>query len=250
VSYALVTGSAGGLGQVIAQTLRARGHVVAVTDIDAGAVQAMRADGFVAEVIDSGAHDAIADFFDRFERDHAPFDMVVNNVGIAAAVGPVEALDMAGWQTALDVNLLGAVATMRRAIPAMKARRHGCIVNISTGSVRTRPPHRSPYIVSKAALEALTLAVAREVAPFQIRCNAVRPGMIDNARLNRVLQAAADREGRSLADIETEALRFVGMGRKVTMQTVADCVVFLVGDGAASITGQIIEVDGGIVYEA
>ncbi len=250
MSYALVTGSAGGLGQVIAQTLRARGHVVAVTDIDAGAVQAMRADGFVGEVLDAGSHDAIADFFDRFERDHAPFDIVVNNVGIAAAAGPVEALDMAAWQTALDVNLFGAVASMRRAIPAMKAHRRGCIVNISTGSVRTRPPHRSPYIVSKAALEALTLAVAREVAPFQIRCNAVRPGMMDNARLNRVLQAAAEREGRSLADIETEALRFVGMGRKVTMQTVADCVVFLAGEGAASITGQIIEVDGGIVYEA
>jgi NAD(P)-dependent dehydrogenase (short-subunit alcohol dehydrogenase family) len=249
MTNALITGGAGGLGQVVARQLRDAGHLVAVTDIDAGAVHAMRQEGFLAELIDSGTHDALADFFDRFERDHAPFEIVVNNVGIAAAAGPIEALELAAWQTAIEVNLLGAVATMRRAIPAMKQNRRGVIVNVSTASVRTRPVHRSPYIVTKAALEALTTAVAREVAPFQIRCNAVRPAMMDNARLTRVLQAAADRAGLSLAEIEADALKYVGMGCKVKMQEVADCIVFLAGDGAASITGQIIEVDGGLVFE-
>jgi enoyl-[acyl-carrier-protein] reductase (NADH) len=73
--------------------------------------------------------------------------------------------------------------------------------------------------------------------------------MMDNARLNRVLQAAADRAGLSLAEIEADALKYVGMGCKVKMQEVADCIVFLAGDGAARITGQIIEVDAGILFE-
>jgi NAD(P)-dependent dehydrogenase (short-subunit alcohol dehydrogenase family) len=250
MSSALITAGAGGLGQVTARLLRAEGHLVAVTDIDAAAVTAMRDEGFIAEVVDSAAHDALDDFFTRFERDHAPFEILVNNVGIAAAPGPFETLDLAAWHAALNVNLLGAVATMRRALPAMQAARRGSIINISTASVRTRPAHRSPYIVSKAALEALTTAVAREAAPFQIRCNAIRPGMMDNARLDRVLRSVAEREGREVAEIEAEALHFIGTGRKVQMQEVADCVVFLAGPNAASITGQIIEIAGGLEYEA
>ena len=103
--------------------------------------------------------------------------------------------------------------------------------------------------MSKAALEALTLAAAREGAASGVRANVVRPGMMDNDRLNRVLSAVAAREGRTLAEIEAEQLRFVALGRKLDMEEVAASVLHLVGPSGAGITGQILEVDGGLEWE-
>jgi NAD(P)-dependent dehydrogenase (short-subunit alcohol dehydrogenase family) len=221
-----------------------------VTDVNAAGFAELSAAGIATHLVDAGDAAAVEGLFAVIERDFGPVGILINNVGIAAASGLLETLDDAAWHLALEVNLLGAVRTMRRALPAMKAVRAGVIVNVSTTSVRTRPPERTPYVVSKAAIEALTLAVAREVAPFGVRCNVVRPGMMDNDRLNRVLQAIADREGRTLAAIEAEALQFVGMGRKVTMEEVASAILYLASDAGRSITGQTIEVDGLVQWES
>lgn len=250
MSVALVTGGGGGLGRVVALALRDLGHRVAVTDISETGFAGLAAQGIATHRVDAGDASATDRLFEAIERDLGQVGILINNVGIAAASGLLEGLDDDAWQVAMEVNLFGAVRTMRRALPAMKAAKSGVIVNISTTSVRTRPPERTPYIVSKAAIEALTLAVAREAAPFGVRCNVVRPGMMDNDRLNRVLQAIATREGRSLADIEAEALHYVGMGRKVTMDEVAGAISYLVSEAGRSITGQIIEVDGLVQWES
>jgi len=250
MSVALVTGGGGGLGRVVALALGDLGHRVAVTDVNAAGLADLSALGMATYVVDAGDPTAIGDLFDAIERDLGPVGILINNVGIAAASGMLETLDDNDWQLAIDVNLLGAVRTMRRALPAMKAAGSGVIINVSTTSVRTRPSQRTPYIVSKAAIEALTLAVAREAAPFGVRCNVVRPGMMDNDRLNRVLQAIADREGRTLADVEADELRYVGMGRKVTMEEVANAITYLVSHASRSITGQTIEVDGLVQWES
>jgi NAD(P)-dependent dehydrogenase (short-subunit alcohol dehydrogenase family) len=132
----------------------------------------------------------------------------------------------------------------------MKARRNGAIVNVSTGSVRTLPPGRSPYITSKTALEGLTRAVAREAGSFNVRCNAVQPGLMDNARLARILSRVSEQTGKSPTEVEAEALSFVSMRSKIQMNEVAAMVEFLCSDAARHVTGQIIAVDGGVEWEA
>jgi NAD(P)-dependent dehydrogenase (short-subunit alcohol dehydrogenase family) len=138
---------------------------------------------------------------------------------------------------------------MQHALRSMKHRRGGSIVNISSASVRTLPVNRAPYLASKAGLECVTRAIAREAGPFGVRCNAVQPGAMDNERLREVLERVAARNGQTVEAIEREALKFVSMRTKVSMDEVADLVVFLASDAARHVTGEVIAVDGGLQWE-
>ncbi len=176
-------------------------------------------------------------------------DVLVNCVGIAGARGPLEEISDDDWRTCMEVNVNGAFYTMKHAIPGMKRRQKGSIVNFSTASTRTRLPNRAPYIVSKYAVEALTKNTARELGPYNIRCNAILPGPINNARLNGVFQQVAYDRGMSIDQFEKEALRFVSMRSKVEPVELADVVLFLCSDKAPHITGQLVEVSGGLEWE-
>ncbi len=244
----IITGIAGGLGRVLAGRFKAAGYRVIGCDLDADAVDTLAHDGIEGHVVDLGCEQDLQDFFGRVS-DAGPPDILVNNVGIAGAIGRIEDLSTDDWRRAIDVNLMGAVIGIRNVLAGMKARRSGAIVNISTSSVRTAPVTRGPYIVSKAALEALTTAVAREAGPFNVRCNAVRPGMMNNDRLNRVLRAVAEREGRTLAEVEREQLQYTSMRSKVEMNDVASGVLYLATESGRFVTGQILGVDGGSEWE-
>jgi NAD(P)-dependent dehydrogenase (short-subunit alcohol dehydrogenase family) len=108
-------------------------------------------------------------------------DVLINNVGVAGPRAALEDVDPQDWTHVFDANLNAAFWTMRQVLPRMKQRRQGVILNVTTASVATLPQWRTPYTVSKAALESLTVSTAREAGPFNIRCNAVRPGLMDEA---------------------------------------------------------------------
>jgi len=139
--------------------------------------------------------------------------------------------------------------TARAVIPGMKARRHGVIINFSTASTRTLLPNRSPYIVSKYAVEGLTRNLARELGPFNVRANAILPGGIDNERLRRVLERVAERSGESLEAVRERGLQFVSMRTLIQPQEIADMVFFLCSEQARHVTGQLIGVDGNMEWE-
>jgi NAD(P)-dependent dehydrogenase (short-subunit alcohol dehydrogenase family) len=176
-------------------------------------------------------------------------DVLINNVGVPGPRQALESLPPEEWLATLNANLNGPYWTCRQVLGPMKRARMGCILNVSTGSVRTLPVSRAPYIVSKAALEALTLAIAREAGPWNIRCNAVRPGVMDNERLKLVLARVAAQRGTTAEAVEAEQLQFVSMRTKVSMLEVARMLQFLGSDAAAHVTGQIIAVDGDCHWE-
>lgn len=248
----VITGIAEGLGRTTALQFIEQGAHVFGCDVDANALTSLQREIPSAKLVEADVSDpASVDAFFDLIRNHSPVvDVLVNNVGIAGPRAALEDITLTQWQESLQTNVTGAFLTLRHVIPGMKARRRGSIINISTGSVRTLPPCRAPYVVSKGALEALTRTVAREVGPFGIRCNAVQPGMMDNARLTRVLTRVAEQSGKSLEVVESEQLQFVSTRSKVSMAEVAEMVVFLASDAARNITGQIIAVDGGIEWEA
>jgi NAD(P)-dependent dehydrogenase (short-subunit alcohol dehydrogenase family) len=247
----VVTGAAGGLGRVTALRFTKGGDRVFVCDIDVSSIADMRLiDGIAgAEVVDVGERSQIESFIANVRASAGRVDVLVNNVGIAGPRAPIEDVEPQEWLKTLNANLNAAFWSTRAVLPDMKRDRSGCILNVSTASVRTLPNHRSPYIVSKAALESLTLAVAREAGPYNIRCNAVRPGAMDNDRLNRILARVAEQQGKSLKDLETEQLRYVSMRTKVAMDEVAATLHFLASSAAAHITAQIIGVDGDVQWE-
>jgi len=251
VRTVVITGAAGGLGRVTAELFASRGDRVYCCDADADAVRGLCQAGFAAvvEQVDVSVRPELDAFFDRIWTRCSLVHVLINNVGVAGPRQPIEDIDPAEWDRVLNANLNAAFWTARQVLPAMKRARAGCILNVSTASVRTLPQNRSPYNVSKAALEALTLTLAREAGPWNIRCNAVRPGLMDNERLRRVLARVAEQRGVTPEAVEAEQLQFVSMRSKVGMIEVASMLEYLASDAAAHVTGQIIAVDGDCQWE-
>ena len=247
----VVTGGASGIGRVIAERFADAGYGVHIFDINAEAVAMALRDnsafsGTVGDV--SVAVDVAAGMRDA-EEAMGQVDVLVNDAAIPGPRAPVEEMPDDEWDRTMRVNLYGPFLWTKAVVPGMKARREGSIVNISTGSVRTLPLNRSVYNVSKWGVEGLTKTAARELGPWNVRVNAIQPGMVNNERMRGVVQRIADQEGRSAAEVEAEFLQFISMRCKVEPEDIADMAVFLCSEGASRVTGQVIAVDGHIEWE-
>lgn len=247
----VVTGGASGIGRVIAQRFADARCKVHIFDIDADAVaQALSENaafsgtaGDVSEPADvaRGMRDA--------EAAMGQVGVLVNDAAIPGPRAPVEEMPDDEWDRTMRVNLYGPFLWTKAVVPGMKARREGSIVNISTGSVRTLPLNRSVYNVSKWGVEGLTKTAARELGPWNVRVNAIQPGMVNNERMRGIVQRIADQEGRSADEVEAEFLQFISMRCKVEPEDIADMAVFLSSEEASRVTGQVIAVDGHIEWE-
>lgn len=248
----LVTAAGQSVGRVMAEKFLARGDTVHVCDIDETLLaQVLSANpGLSGTVCDVADEAQVARLFEEARAHMGPIDVLVNTVGISGPRGPIEMLSFADWRATLAANLDSMFLTIRQAVPDMRRRRCGAIVNFSTGSTRTVMPFRTPYVASKAGVEGLTKCLARELGPDNIRINAILPGMIDNERMRGVISRIARQEGRAAEDVEQEALRFISMRSKIQPAEIADMVLFLCSDAARHVSGQLIGVDGNIEWEA
>jgi NAD(P)-dependent dehydrogenase (short-subunit alcohol dehydrogenase family) len=248
---ALVTAGAGGAGRVIAQSFADRGARVLVCDIDPHAVAVLQSERpeICAFAGDVSTETTVADLFDMAESRFGGVDVLVNNVGIAGPTAPVERISTAEWNATLAANLTSHFLCVRRAVPGMKARGDGLIVNISSGSARVGLPLRLPYVVSKGAVLSMTLNLARELGPHGIRVNAILPGAIRGARIGRVIREKAQALGVSPEDYERSLLRFISLRTMVDPEDIAAMILFLASAAGRRITGQAIGVDGNIEYE-
>ncbi len=250
-STVVVTGGASGIGRVIAQRFAGAGYWVHIFDINAEAVaQALsETDAFSGTVGDVSVPADVALGMREAEEAMGRVDVLVNDAAIPGPRAPVEEMPDDEWDRTMRVNLYGPFLWTKAVVPGMKARREGSIVNISTGSVRTLPLNRSVYNVSKWGVEGLTKTAARELGPWNVRVNAIQPGMVNNERMRGIVQRIADQEGRPAAEVEEEFLQFISMRCKVEPEDIADMAVFLASEGASRVTGQVIAVDGHIEWE-
>ena len=247
----LVTGGADSVGRVIAEAFVARGDQVHICDVNAGALaQTLAANpGMRGSLANVGDQAEVAGVFAEARAWMGEVSVLVNNVGIGGPRAAIEDIDVAQWQATLDINVSGMLHTMQQAIPAMKANRHGVIINFSTGSTRTRLPMRTAYVVSKYAVEGLTLNAARELGPHNIRCNAILPGAINNARMKKIVSDKAAARGQALEDVTQEFLKYISMRTMVEPAEIADMVLFLASDGARKVTGELVSVSGNVEWE-
>ena len=247
----LVTGGADGIGKAIALRFLSAGMRVHVCDVRIEAVDAMRAEhGTVsASVADVGLAEDVARLFAEAREALGTIDVLVNNVGIGGPRGPIEKIAIDEWDRTFAVNVSGMLRCMQAVIPQMKERRAGAIVNISTASTRTRLPSRTAYIASKFAVEGLTLNAARELGPFGIRCNAILPGIMNNARMDGIIATRAAAEGRDAAEIEQEYLGSVSMRCRTEPDDVAEAAFYLASAAAARVTGELLSVSGNLEWE-
>jgi NAD(P)-dependent dehydrogenase (short-subunit alcohol dehydrogenase family) len=238
---AVVTASASGIGLVVAQALARAGWRVAMSDIDeTGAAEAKKI-GASFTRCDMGKPAEIKAMFAKL----GPVALLVNNSGMAGPTLPVAELPVEDWQRVLDVNLTAHFVCAQCVIPGMIARGGGVIVNMSSVAGRIGQPNRAPYVASKWGVRGLTATLARELAPHNIRCNAILPGSVRGARIERVIKAYAEKNRISVADAEKHYLSRQASKAYVEPEEIAETVLFLASDKAKSINGQFIGLDGG-----
>lgn len=247
----LVTGGGSGIGLAIAAAFLRDGAAVVIGDIDPAALAAAAAaspglHGVVADMGDpASAEDLVRQAIARL----GGLDVLVNNCGIAGPRGAIEELPVEEWDRTIRVNLSGMFYALRAALPVFKAQRSGSVINISTTSARTGLPRRLPYVASKAGVLGLTRNVAREVGPWNIRCNAILPGIIDNPRGRRIVAQVAAEKGMAPEAMAADFLRFTSMRSWIRPEEVADLAVFLASPAAKHISGQLIGVCGNAEWE-
>lgn len=250
---AIVTAGASGLGLDIARCMIAQGAAVHVCDVAADALaDALAANtGLSGTLADVAVSDDVARLFgEAAARLGDRLDILVNNAGIGGPTLPLEAIGDDDWERTVAVNLGGTFRCMRAAVPLMKRRGGGSIVNISTVNARIGLPQRAAYVASKSAILGLTHTAARELGPFGIRCNAVLPGPLDNARGRALFARQAAAKGISEAEAREEMTRFISLRTMIDPKGVAEMVAFLASDAAAQVTGQSIGVCGNTEWEA
>jgi NAD(P)-dependent dehydrogenase (short-subunit alcohol dehydrogenase family) len=170
-------------------------------------------------------------------------DILINNAGIGGGDAPAIRLEEAAWDRILAVNLKGMWLTIKAALPAMRERGEGAIVNISSLAARAGGIQLA-YEVSKAGVNRLTASVAISNARYGVRCNAVAPGLMDTPM---AVSGIAGASGRTTAEVRAERDARVPLrGRMGTAWDTAHAVLFLASDEARFITGAILPVDGGM----
>jgi 2-dehydro-3-deoxy-L-rhamnonate dehydrogenase (NAD+) len=201
---AVVTGASRGLGRAIAVRFVEAGADVLLTARDAAALEeaAHEARGagpgrVVALAGDASDPTAAAAAVARAESELGGVTVLVNNAGVYGPIGPVEDNDWDEWTRALTVNLLGTVAFCRAAVPGMRRRGYGKIVNLSGGGATAPLPRFSAYAASKAAVVRFTETLAEELADARVDVNAIAPGALNTRLLDEVLAAGPERAGRA-----------------------------------------------------
>ena len=245
-STAFVTGTSTGLGQVIALALARAGYDLALTDLDTGMLaETLRHPDFVGRkvvplALDLRVPDGIAAAFDAAVAQLGAIDLLVNNAG-RALIRPVVDVTLAEWDDVIDTNLRGTFFLSQRfGRHCIDTKRGGAIVTIASTHGMTGIAGRAVYGIAKAGLIQMTRMLAIEWAGHGIRANAVAPATVLTPSRAEMLSDPAARE-RMLARIPS--------GRFVTPEEVAAAVVYLASAAAASVTGQVLAVDGGLTAQ-
>jgi acetoin reductase-like protein len=245
---ALVTGAATGIGLAIARRLARAGYDIAIADINAAgadvAAKQLQSDGrqAVAITCDVGNRDAAFRMAEEVTRALGDIDLLVNNAAIAR-LGPLASFSEKDWRDLFRVNVDGVFFCCQAVTPQMLKRRRGNIVNIASWNGKLGAPNFGAYSATKFAVIGLTQALAREMASHGIRVNAVCPGIVAGTPM----RAQVEREGQAFGlPPSSERAKMIPLGRLASPEDIANAVAFLASDEAAYMTGQAINVTGGL----
>jgi NAD(P)-dependent dehydrogenase (short-subunit alcohol dehydrogenase family) len=226
---AVVTGGAGGIGGGVVDALMAAGIPTAVLDLrpNPAATLTLKCDVTSSDAVAAAISEVVAEL-------GAPSRLVCSAGVVSEA--PLDELPVAEWHRVVDISMTSAYLALRAVLPAMVARGGGTIVTMSSGWGRKGYPFGAHYAAAKSGIEALTKSVALEYAARDIRCNCVAPGPVRTAMVED--NPNFDEAGRAA---------MIPLGRIGEVPDVVDPIMFLLGDGARYITGQILHVNGGML---
>src|SRR5262245_16556027 len=248
---AVVTGSTSGIGHGIALALANDGANIVVNglgtekDNDKAIAEVKRLGTRVAfDGANMLRHNQIAEMIAKAERDFGSIDILVNNAGIQH-VAPVEEFPIEQWDAIIAINLSSAFHTTRAAVPGMKRRKWGRIINICSAHSLRASPFKSAYVSAKHGLAGFTKTIALELAETGVTANAVSPGFVWTPLVEKQIPDLAKSESISEDAAKRLVLTRQPTKRFVTVDEVAALAAFLASEEAGSITGANYEIDGG-----
>jgi NAD(P)-dependent dehydrogenase (short-subunit alcohol dehydrogenase family) len=242
----LVTGAGGGIGRVIARRLAREGMTIATLDREAAAAESTAAEiaglALAADVTSpEEVGSAVEAVLSRFEK----IDLLINNAGVAW-MGPALEMPLEALHAMLRVNVEGVFIVSRAVLPHMIARRSGSIVNLASWAGKTGNANFAGYSASKFAVIGLTQALAREMAPHGIRVNAICPGIV----VDTAMRTAIEEQQRHYGLPDTaEREKSIPIGRVSVPDDVARIAAFLASDEAGYMTGEAINLSGGLLMD-
>jgi len=239
----LITGGLTGIGRATALAFAREGAIVMIAgrreEASTELLKQLRAFGAEAEFIkaDVRKDDDVRTMIDQTVARFGRLDVAVNNAGTEGVPGPVTAQTPESYAATFDTNVLGVLLSMKHELRVMQSQGFGNIVNVSSTMGSRGAPNASLYVASKHAVEGMTKSGALEAAAFGVRVNAIAPGPVETAMLDRFTGSTDRRKAALLAGIP---LRRAGRPEEL-----ADAILFVASDKASFITGQIINVNGG-----
>jgi NAD(P)-dependent dehydrogenase (short-subunit alcohol dehydrogenase family) len=239
---AVVTGGGRGIGRACAAALSAAGNHVAVLGRKEAPLKDAVASGAAAEyhLVDVTEESSLAGCLATL----GVVDILVNNAGIADSA-PIAKTDVAFFRRLMAVNFESVIVGVRAVLPGMVARKFGRIISIASIAGLKGIPYASAYVASKHAVLGLTRSLALEVARSGVTVNAVCPGYVDTDLVSEGAARVAGITGRPVEEITRNFYRGNPQQRLITAEEVADAVLWLSGDLAASVNGQAIAISGG-----
>ncbi len=249
----LVTGGAAGMGRAIADAFRSEGADVVVADINGERVgktaeELASQGGQVSSLeCDVTKEDQVNEMIRRGEEQLGGIDVLVNNAGVITMDKIVDVSEQ-DWDFVMDVNAKGVFLCMKAALPGMLERGEGNIVNVASQAGKRGYKLFAHYCASKAAVIVFSKGVALEVAPT-VRINCVCPGIVNTEMMDREYVWEEEMTGESQDSIRDRWMSGIPMGRFQEPEDVARLVLFLASEDSSEMTGQAINITGGMVME-
>ncbi|MDY0883304.1 3-hydroxybutyrate dehydrogenase [Dongia soli] len=250
---AVVTGSTSGIGLAIAQAMAKEGANVLINGFgDAAAIEKERKSietTFGVKAIYSPADmskgSEIAEMIKTAEKTFGSVDILVNNAGIQH-VAPIEEFPVEKWDAIIAINLSSAFHAIRTAIPGMKQRKWGRIINTASAHALVASPFKAAYVAAKHGIAGLTKTAALELATFGITVNAICPGYVWTPLVEKQIADTAKARGITEDEVKKNVMLLAQPTKEfVTVEDVAALAVFLASDAGKSINGSMQSIDGG-----